>query len=464
MQGAGVVGWACRSYVNWYHELTGHWATWVPGAQVEPGTIGSFDEGAFKPSDRTLERRGIVPEIVTVNLPGQRRLASSHEDVRIEVKGTGKSPAVIDFVASLGGGVELSANREHVCVLDMSDLSEARIGNSEAVLRQIKALLLRGEWEVDLIVVTSRLEARQGFALVYRGSARNFEVTADGTARVAGLADLGSAGFVVAPGGGRGDLVFHNFQPGSTPVFSTIIRVRHDLWDRLLPWRRDGGALIGPDGRRYRELPEDLSGHALEARRYDPARSSMSPEELSAMTVEDLFEEVIDTPAAGQVLSFPLPVPPLRGDVAAAEPADGAPAVAETVSPDGRARFALFDRGDGEYWLEVSAAATEIPTMIRLRYTTTARERRELLVPAGGLSASAALVKLDGYGGRPGRAWTSVPVASVWAGSPDLITASVGAALSAATLRAWERLASAAPDRGREMISQAIDAAEQTER
>jgi hypothetical protein len=150
--------------------------------------------------------------------------------------------------------------------------------------------------------------------------------------------------------------------------------------------------------------------------------------------------------------------------VAAAVPADGAPAVAETVSPDGRARFALFDRGDGEYWLEVSAAATEIPTMIRLRYTTTARERRELLVPAGGLSASAALVKLDGYGGRPGRAWTSVPVASVWAGSPDLITASVGAALSAATLSAWERLASAAPDRRREMISQAIDAAKQAER
>ena len=132
----------------------------------------------------------------------------------------------------------------------------------------------------------------------------------------------------------------------------------------------------------------------------------MSPGELSAIAVEDLFEEVIDLPgevdtgqtpessvpgrAGGRLLSFPLPIPPGPADLAAADPAEGAPPVGEAASPDGLARFALFDRGDGEYWLEVSiTAGTEVPVIIRLRYTTTERQRRELLVPVG-----AALVPL----------------------------------------------------------------------
>ena len=72
-------------------------------------------------------------------------------------------------------------------------------------------------------------------------------------------------------------------------------------------------------------------------------------------------------------------------DLAAADPAEGAPPVGEATSPDGLTHFALFDRGDDEYWLEVSiTAGTELPVIIRLRYTTTERQRMELLVPVGG--------------------------------------------------------------------------------
>ena len=202
----------------------------------------------------------------------------SDGDVHLDFKVSGQSSAGFEALGSLDAGFKATANREHACILHMRDLSEAWIENVEAVLSQIKALLVSGQWEVDLVVVARRLEARQGFAAVSLGSGRSFEAKADGRARVAGAADLGSAGFLLAPGSGRGDYLFWDFGPGSTPVFSSAIRVKRDLWDRLLPWRRDGGVLVGPDGRTYRELPGDLGGHELEARRYEPGVSSMSPE------------------------------------------------------------------------------------------------------------------------------------------------------------------------------------------
>jgi hypothetical protein len=470
-------GLARKSYVTWYHELTGNWATWEPGDQVEPGTIGFFDrDQAFTRHYRTLAAYGIAPGIVTAELPGRSRLVWSEDDVHLDVKASGQSSAGFEALGSLDAGFKATANREHASILHMRDLSEAWIENVEAVLSQIKALLLSGQWEVDLVVVARRLEARQGFAAVSLGSGRSFEAKADGHARVAGAANLGSAGFLLAPGSGRGDYLFWDFGPGSTPVFSSAIRIKRDLWDRLLPWRRDGGALVGPDGRTYRELPGDLGGHQLEARRYKPGASAMSPEELSAIAVEDLFEEVADLPGevdtgqmsengipgrgGGRLLSFPLPIPPGPADLAAADPAEGAPPVGEVASPDGMTHFALFDRGDGEYWLEVSfTAGAEVPVIIRLRYTTTERQRRDLLVPVGGGTSSASVVAVPGYDGGPWKAWSSVPVAGVWSGSPDLVNASVRAALSKATVEAWEQLASVAPEYSRRLINQAIEAA-----
>lgn len=131
--------------------------------------------------------------------------------------------------------------------------------------------------------------------------------------------------------------------------------------------------------------------------------------------------------------------------------------MAEADSPDGLARFALFDRGDGEYWLEVSLhASTEIPVMARLRYTTTGQQQRDLLVPVGGGAQSSSLVMLPGYNGGRWRAWMPVPSSSMWSGPPDLVETSVHAALTAATMRAWERLASAGSEQGRKLITQAV--------
>ena len=461
--------------MTWYNEITGNWATWEPGDLVQPGTVGLFDRERRFTHYRTLASYGIVPRISTAELPGRSRLVWSDGDIHLDIKASGQSPAGFEALGTLDAGLKVTANREHACVLHMRDLSEAWIKDMDAVLRQVQRLLLEGEWEVDTVVVARRTESRQGFAAVSLGSGKSFEAKADSSAHLADAADLGHAGFRLASGRGNGSFLFYDFGRGSTPVFTSAIRVRRGLWDRLLPWRRDGGVLIGPDGRTYHELPGNLSGHALEARRYDPARSLMPPGELSALTVGDLFEEVIDPQgerdarkssadggqrsAGGRTLSFPLPVPPAAAALAAADPAEGAPPVAETASPDGLARFALFDRGDGEYWLEVSPdRRLRVPVIARLRYTTTDRQRKELLVPiGGGGTQSSSVVALHGYDRGPGHAWVPVPFASLWSGSPDLVQGSVRAALTSATVRSWKDLASVVPEHGRKLITQAIE-------
>lgn len=460
--------------MTWYNELTGNWATWEPGDLVQPGTIGFFDQQMRFTHYRTLASYGIVPRISTAELPGRSRLVWSDGDIRLNVKAAGQSPAGFEALGALDAGLKATANREHACVLHLRDLSEAWIEDMDTVLRQVQELLLRGEWEIDSIVVARCTEARQGFAAVSLGSGRSFEVKADSGTHLADAADLGHAGFRLASGRDSGSFLFYDFGPGSTPVFTSAIRVRRGLWDRLLPWRHDGGVLIGPDGRKYRELPGSLSDHAPEARRYDPGKSLMSPGELSAIAVGDLFEEVVDlqgeqdadSPAGsghevdgGRILSFPLPAPPAAGALAAADPAEGAPPIAEAASPHGLARFALFERGDGEYWLEVSAdARVQDPVIARLRYTTTDQQRKELVVPiAGGGTRSSSVVALHGYDRGPWRAWVPVPFASLWSGSADLVRASVRAALTSATMRAWEQVASVVPEHGRKLITQAIE-------
>jgi hypothetical protein len=457
--------------VTWYNKLTLNWATWEPGEPVQPGTVGFFDEQQRFAHYRTLADWGIVPRIAVAGLPDRHH--QTQGDFQYSLKASGRSPDGFESLGTLDAGLRMTANREHACVLHMRDLSEAKIKHMDAVLGRIKELLLKGEWEIDSVVVASRVEARKGFAAVSLGSGRTFEAKADGDARLAGIADLGRAALELASRRDRGDFLFYDFGPGSTPSFSAI-RVKRGLWDRLLPWRRDGGVLIDPNGRAYRELPENLIRHALEARRYDPAKSLMPAAELAAIAVEDLFEEVAELPGeedsrqsytGGRLLSFPLPVPPGPAALAAADPGDGAPPVVTAASPDGLARFALFRRDDGEYWLEVSTdARTEVPLLARLRYTTAESEQRELLVPVQGDSRSSSVVALLGYDGGAWRAWAPVPLATLWPAAADLVEVSIRSALTVATVRAWERLASAGPEDGRELITRAVEAPDAEDR
>ena len=121
----------------------------------------------------------------------------------------------------------------------------------------------------------------------------------------------------------------------------------------------------------------------------------MSSEELAAIPVEDLFEEVDALPAdvdttwsrrqkAGRPRSsaFLFPSPPNPRRWPPRTPESAAPLL-RASSPDGLADLFLYRRGDGEYWLEVSLAprAAAGTAVVAVRYPTVGGGEQELLIP-----------------------------------------------------------------------------------
>jgi hypothetical protein len=171
-----------------------------------------------------------------------------------------------------------------------------------------------------------------------------------------------------------------------------------------------------------------------------------------------------DTWAA--VTWFPLPVPGRTAGLAAAGPAEGAPPVLRSETPGGAASFALYERGDAGYWLEVSLApGVPRPGIVAVRYAVAHEGSRQLLIPVGGLGGglAVAVVRLPGYApdDLDPDGWSGagpLPPGDVPAWDRDTVVASVDAAVTAATVRAWRRLAALLPDGPRRLITGVLDA------
>lgn len=171
--------------------------------------------------------------------------------------------------------------------------------------------------------------------------------------------------------------------------------------------------------------------------------------------------EAVELAAAGRATApwatisrFPLPVPDSPAGLAAADPAEGTSPVVRATSPDGLASFILYERRDGEYWLEVSPGpGAPAPGIVLVRYTVDAGDQRELLIPVDDAGETpTALVRLPGYVPGSWDASSPVPPADVPAWDSDVLTASVDAAVTSATVRGWQRLASLVPDHVRWLI------------
>jgi hypothetical protein len=225
--------------------------------------------------------------------------------------------------------------------------------------------------------------------------------------------------------------------------------------------QREVGAVsaTGRDGISDDELDRQIrsadSRLASELERVVNLREGLEAVELAAGAA-DTGRSATDTWAT--VSLFPLPVPDSPAALAAADPAQGSASVVRATSPDGLASFILYERGDGEYWLEVSPApAAPAPRVVLVRYTEAGGGQRELLIPVDGAGDTpTAVVRLPGYLPGSWHAAGPVPPADVPAWDSDMIAASVDAAVTSATVRAWQRLASVVPDGVRQVIVDAL--------
>jgi hypothetical protein len=455
---------ACWSYVTWCKDASGNWATWEPGEIVNVGDVGRFDEDRRFRHYQTLADYG-VPFATSEETPVGSRRYLNNNDFRVEARAAENLAPGFSVLGDLSSGARFTARREHACVLQMEDVTESSLLGAREVLVQIAELVRIGEWELDSALVVRRLRAGRGFAAISQGTGQSIEFKSAGSLRLPLAVEIGHAEMLLAHDRSDTGFLLYEFSGRETPVFMPPVRVKRRLWARLLPWRAVGPWLIDPDGRRHdpANLVTDLPTLAPEARRYDPLRSRMTLEELSGIAVEDLFEEVSSLPGEGEpwLASYSaLPIPSAPMPLAAADPFDDASPLLETLSPDGLVRFILHGHGAGEYRLEaLLTTGASPPVVVGLRYTTKGGAQRELLIPVDadpdGQSGSA--VNLAGYAlGGSWAARRAVPPGAESAWDDDVLTASIRAAATVATVEAWERVASALPPHAGELITREI--------
>jgi repressor LexA len=285
---------ACWSYVTWFHECSGgKWATWEPGDVINPGDVGRFDKNRRFCHWQTLVDYG-VRFTVSDELPVAPHLYSTGKDFRVMTKAAGQYAPDFVGLGTLDAGVRITAERKHACLLQIREATESRILETSDLLTQIAALLRSGKWDLDLLVVVGRIQAKRGFAAISKGAGQSVELKAAGNARLTEVLEIGDAELLLASDRRTTGFQLYEFGSRETPVFFPPIRVKRSLWSKLLPWRAEGPWLIDPAGGRHSamNLPTELSSFAPEERRYQPQRSAMPSSELSKIAVQDLFEEV----------------------------------------------------------------------------------------------------------------------------------------------------------------------------
>jgi excisionase family DNA binding protein len=302
---------ACWSYVTWYNKCSGgNWATWEPGDVVSPGDVGRFDKERRFCHWETLGHYN-VSYTVSEEMPVASHLYATGKAFRVETKVAEQSAVGFVGLGRLDAGVRITAEREHACLLQLREATESRITETRSLLNQIATLLRDGKWDLDLVVVTRRVRARNGFAAISQGAGQSVELKAIGEVRLAEVLEVGDSELLLASDRSTSGFLLYEFGTRETPVFFPPIRVRHDLWDRLLPWRSEGPWLIDPAGGRHdsRNLPTDLSNLAPKARRYHRRHSAMTLSELSTITVDGLFEQVTSLPPehGSEISQVPIP-------------------------------------------------------------------------------------------------------------------------------------------------------------
>jgi repressor LexA len=280
---------ACWSYVTWHHRCSGDWATWEPGAVVDPGDVGRFDADRRFLHHHNLRRDYGISFSTSGQNPATPRRYWVDTDFSVE---TGTLPADVAIVSK----------QKHACFLELNGVTETRMESTHAVMRRIAGLVRAGAWDLDLVVVLARIQARRGFAAISqaKGQALRLKLTGDaGRREIVAAQDPGripaSGGELsVASAPGAAGYLVYEFGSRATPVFTSAIRVKQSLWSRLLPRQDQEPWAVDPGGRRgLDKLLAGLSHLAPQARRYDPQHSAMTPSELSSLAPEELFEEVV---------------------------------------------------------------------------------------------------------------------------------------------------------------------------
>jgi hypothetical protein len=284
----------CKRYVTWFNHESQEWATWAPGALVTPGDVGNFNREKKFSHPFTLKSFGIYFELSEETPSGSRTCATEGSlDVAVGVKA--EVPDPVAAVANLSGRVRVTSNHANAAILQVLDTTTQHVINADEVLQAISRKLLNGEWRVDAMVVMERVRVERGFAAIFTSKGQSLELE--------GAADIGAAGLPVVgaslelvPSHTARSFSLTEFSPGETPIFSSAIRIRKDLWTRLIPGLNNWAMTFDGVEWPLDDLPWNLDDAPEELTRYNASDTDLPIEVLSVASLGDLFEVVTELP------------------------------------------------------------------------------------------------------------------------------------------------------------------------
>lgn len=164
-------------------------------------------------------------------------------------------------------------------------------------------------------------------------------------------------------------------------------------------------------------------------------------------------------PADRHIFGLPLPTAP--AELAAAPGIDDTAVLMSATSPDRRARFTLHPPTDDDYRLEVNLLhpPTKTPSIVTVRYGRLPARDETLLIPLtrAAVGPPTSIVRLAGYDtSSPWQASEPTPPHQISIWEPTLIAASIHAATTPATKRAWRDVASHLPATTHHLINEQL--------
>jgi hypothetical protein len=308
----------CDHYVSWFNGQTKRWATWEPGDLVAPGDVGKFAPDKDFVHYQSLEGDFGIEVDLSEETPTADRFYASKKGFNFAPAVEAEFPDPVSGVVNLGASVKVTATRENAALLQVLDPTTQHVLNVSEVLMGISGLLLRGRWEVDLVVVLERVRVGSGFAAISTGAHQSLELRGAAGIQIPAVSEIGGA-LRLAGGWSSSGFARYEFQEGQTPIFGLAVRVKQSLWTRLIPALRNKYLDVGGTDWRVDQRPWNLEHVPSELRRYDMRATEIPIPDVMAMALGDLFEvvEVLDHELSGPEPGAQMAsAPRLRADAA----------------------------------------------------------------------------------------------------------------------------------------------------
>jgi hypothetical protein len=212
------------------HKKTGYRATWNPGLPLKIGFIGKLDTAGSFTVFSSLEREGIIAEVLSDDSKSEMDYTSS-DKVSVNAKLSGTVPAAGSVLSNLDAGFDISFNSEKAIIFKASGVVTDQITNIGAIEKQILGKYADGSWDKELLVITQLVRTDAATIIISTSSSGKLELKANaGIGAGTGL-KITDASLDLSVASEKGSSIKFISENGLTPLYR-VMGVRDPLIGR----------------------------------------------------------------------------------------------------------------------------------------------------------------------------------------------------------------------------------------